>query len=536
MCSLSEEIDFQGLMEYIEVNLLNDVSNGIFKQNKKERETAKKYIIDRAVEFSKAEAKEARQRVTRIIDISLNIIRDFYKREITKKDMLISSEIVDALSDEINASEQRIMRQIHQSGDSLSKKIDDIRPKVETQLSDEEFLNLVKQGNYSDVKDWLKLIETAISLGHPLAPDYGFNLKMKSQPLTDEAIIKYPPKFECKGVIRMGEEIVHEITPEIVNYADRHQLHITLEVKEAKKLLGNIEDPIQEEAEQLVGHTLLIREPKAFPPAFPCSISMNGKLIYEYILLRTDEILDDGAYVISNKEQKNSKIEVKLTFYLGDHSKPISYLMNMKKGLSNRECLKFIKMMKDASIGGELKIHILGQDHDLLAGYTDPFDYKTTFTNADEEIDFYSRICDIEDYCKSQIALPEEINNHEYLQVLYASEMIRGGENIFYWSSQTFLGHVTQSLRDEIAKMDDNFHELCFAAMSTMSIFNVNIEIPIIRIYKEAKIKELDKFKKKLEYAEDNETISITYIAGNDNKIVDKMQPDNFQINGLLKK
>ena len=96
LCSLSEEIDFQGLLEYIEVNLLNDVSNGIFKQNKKERETAKKYIIDRAVEyilfsriidraveFSKAETKEARQRVTRIIDISLNIIKDFYKREIT---------------------------------------------------------------------------------------------------------------------------------------------------------------------------------------------------------------------------------------------------------------------------------------------------------------------------------------------------------------------------------------------------------------------------------------------------------------------
>ena len=56
---------------------------GFLNKIKKSVKRLKKYIIDRAVEFSKAETKEARQRVTRIIDISLNIIRDFYKREIT---------------------------------------------------------------------------------------------------------------------------------------------------------------------------------------------------------------------------------------------------------------------------------------------------------------------------------------------------------------------------------------------------------------------------------------------------------------------
>lgn len=292
--------------------------------------------------------------------------------------------------------------------------------------------------------------------------------------------------------------------------------------------MGDIEDPSQKEAEQLVGHTI-IRKPKKFPPAFPCSIKINGETVYEYILLRTEEILDDGTYVVSNKEQQNCCIRIKATFNYTDQSKKINYSMKIHKKISNKEYLKFIKTMKAASDGSEITIYALEIGKVLMAGYTNPFKYESGFTNADEEIDFLSRICDIEEYCQNQITIPEKITEQEYFQVLYLSELIRGGENEFTWLSQTFQGSVTQPFRKEITETDNNFHELCFVGPSTTHLFNVDIEITIMRIFKEAKIKELDKFKKKLEFTDDNETISITYIAGNDNIFVDKMLPKDYQ-------
>lgn len=528
LCSFAEEIDFQGLVEYINNQLLDDVEKRIFSPSSKERQRARQNIVDCAVAFSKANTSEARLRVSRIISSSIDIIKCFYKKGIDKSSWLIASEIVDAMTGEINDSEQRIIQQMDVQQDALLNKIDAVHQALDSQLSPETFLNLAKQGNISGIEDRLKIIMTSINLGHPLAPDYGFDFQMKSRPLTAEAILKYPPKFECCGVMRMGKEIVHKLTPELFDYADRHQLNITLEVTEAKKLLGDIEDPSQKEAEELVGHTI-IRKPREFPPAFPCSIKINGETVYKYVLLRTEEILDDGTYVVSNKEQQNCCIRIKVTFNYMDPSKKINYSMRIHKKTSNKEYLKFIKTMKAASEGNEITIYALEIEEVLMNGYTNPFKYESGFTNADEEIDFLSRVCDIEEYCQKQILIPEKIAEQEYSQVLYLSELIRGGENEFTWSSQTFQGSVTQDFRKAITETDNNFHELCFVGSSTTHLFNVDIEIPIMRKFKQAKIKDLDRFKRKLEFTDDNETISFTYFAGNDNIFVDKMLPADYQ-------
>lgn len=47
MCSLAEEIDFQGLIEYIDNNLLTDVSSRVFSTKKEERKRARYNIIEK---------------------------------------------------------------------------------------------------------------------------------------------------------------------------------------------------------------------------------------------------------------------------------------------------------------------------------------------------------------------------------------------------------------------------------------------------------------------------------------------------------
>ncbi len=54
VCTLAEEIDFQGLVEYIEQNFLDAVNDRIFAPSRKDRGQARSSIIAAAIAYSKA--------------------------------------------------------------------------------------------------------------------------------------------------------------------------------------------------------------------------------------------------------------------------------------------------------------------------------------------------------------------------------------------------------------------------------------------------------------------------------------------------
>ena len=82
VCSLAEEIDFQGLIEYIRDNLLDDVVKRISCIKAADRQAARQNIVDAAVAYSKADTPESRLRVGTNISICIDIIKDFYKKRI----------------------------------------------------------------------------------------------------------------------------------------------------------------------------------------------------------------------------------------------------------------------------------------------------------------------------------------------------------------------------------------------------------------------------------------------------------------------
>ena len=80
MCTMAEEIDFQGLVEYIQNSLLKQAGVRIFDPNSKKRGHARQVIVDAAVACSKANTKESKTRVAKCISICLDIIRRFYEQ------------------------------------------------------------------------------------------------------------------------------------------------------------------------------------------------------------------------------------------------------------------------------------------------------------------------------------------------------------------------------------------------------------------------------------------------------------------------
>lgn len=110
-------------------------------------------------------------------------------------------------------------------------------------------MQLLKQGDIKCVEGTVLNFFTAIGSTHILFPNYRYEYKSEigqlySKPLTKEALEKYPPRISCTGTIQMNGEYLKKFDINTIEYANRHQLPITLNVVTAKKLLGSIEDPV----------------------------------------------------------------------------------------------------------------------------------------------------------------------------------------------------------------------------------------------------------------------------------------------------
>lgn len=64
-----------------------------------DRRKAHEEIISKAVAYSKASTTESKKRVSRLIAISLEIVRQFFKKKIAVSDYLLAAEIVDAVNE-----------------------------------------------------------------------------------------------------------------------------------------------------------------------------------------------------------------------------------------------------------------------------------------------------------------------------------------------------------------------------------------------------------------------------------------------------
>lgn len=110
--TLSEEFDFQGLVDYISKNLLSDVEHRLFSTSKSKRRTARQNIIDKSCLYAKAETDEAKHRVTKCISICLDNIHDFYSKRISKSDYTLAADVVDDIGEKVDDNTQKVISEI----------------------------------------------------------------------------------------------------------------------------------------------------------------------------------------------------------------------------------------------------------------------------------------------------------------------------------------------------------------------------------------------------------------------------------------
>lgn len=197
-CSLDDEIDFTGLIDYISHELHSKLEQRLFGRTSKERGQAHREIIEQAIGYSHAQTGGAQKKVIKIINDTLCILYGIHWSRVPQSTQLATATIVDEIEEQHSEQTQALLSAIEEVKASQSL------------FSPKENLDLIKQGNIEQVDENLTGLYKVLSTRHKLSPYYGFapqsdgfNLHSISVPLSEDAIMKYPPNIKA-GSASMG--------------------------------------------------------------------------------------------------------------------------------------------------------------------------------------------------------------------------------------------------------------------------------------------------------------------------------------------
>ena len=493
-CSLEEEIDFQGIAEYIRGDLLEDVKRRLFG-NVVERRLARQSIMDKATHYAQAKTRIAGDRARRLVSVSIDILRSFYRKKVNRELKFIAAEIEDTVIDEMTVQHQ-----------SLEKKIEE-----SSVLSIDRNISLIQAGNTDLVEHNFSTFIKGISIAHTLPQDFKFGFNEHGQlisvPISKDALERYPPRIRISTEsIRMGDTVFTEFDDRILSQAYRHQLPISFDVATARKYLGDIPDPAQAEAEDMAG-THVVVYPHPFPKAFPCNVSIDGDVAVEYLLLRAKEILDDDTWIVTNDEQKNFSFRVKIRINFA--SRQFSFSVTPADP-TNRELLRYRLFLKKASVANKITVKALAENTELLsAGKLSPID----IAQLDAEIVFLERVVAIERYFGIAFCIPQELRpgDHSLIHRLYS--MIEHGVYQGKRKHFDFTLEVSELSRSSINGMaEDAGFSLAYAEDTSVTLFGQAIKFPLLRRIDGAKVDDLGELKRKIAALNDGDEIRLRYI------------------------
>lgn len=509
ICTLAEEIDFQGFSEYISQMHMDELNLCVMGK-KQERIAARESVLAGAINCSQAKTPQAKKVVQKLTSSIIEIIKRFYTKKIGKDLLLTHSDIVDDIDEIVQEAEKRqtqfITDAINQSTQGIIDSVKDIS------IMPSNPRQLLKQGNMAPIEDGYDTFVEIISKEHDLYPSYGFDFgydhKLTSVPRSKDALEKYPPNIKFNGIAQVGDIVTSRPSPSVFDYANRHQLSIKISVQDAKKYLGDFEDPVQREAELLVGTDIIV-PPKPFPEAFPCSITLDETVIFNYVLFRTEEILDDGTVIVTNSEQKH--FPFRLSFRLNFSTKATDFSIHLEIS-DNCHRLQFARFKRETLNGTIMSVKSLETGAVFLEGKLKKDAYCGDFESIDEEIDFWEKIVAIEDYFKEPITIPPAITERDDWSIRYIYTLINGDCFERKWSVLEGQLRVTQELKDVL--METEHQSFCFLYhhSAEVTLFGKKYNLETERTYNPIKIKDYDGLNKKLSVLEIGDPIRVEFI------------------------
>lgn len=502
VCTVEEEIDFQGVAEYICGDLLEEVKMRLFG-NAIQRRRARQSIMDKAAFYAQAKTRLSDKRARQLASDSVDILRAFYRSKINRELKFMAAEIEDTVIDEMTTQHQSL----GEATADLSRRIDEM-----LLLSIDRNIPLIQEGNLDLVEKNLSVFLKGISVAHTLPDDFKFGLnergRLISIPISDDALKRYPPRFSISAKkAKLGDKLLTRIDDYALSQSYRHQIPISLDGVTAKKYLGDVLDPSQVEAEEMTGaHAVLY--PPQLPKAFPCNVLIDGCVAVEYLLLRTKEILDDGTAIITNDEQEHFNFKIRIS--LNPSSDQLLFTVTPTNP-TNYDALQYRIILRKASTAKKIVLKSLATNEEFLsAGKLEPID----IARLDSEIEFLDRIVTIEQFWGISICIPQEIRPTDHLLIDRLYSMAKHG--IYQSKRERFvfkLG-VSELTREAINNIEgEKTCSIAYTEDVTVLLFDQPIKFTLLRRIDGAKIDNLDALKKKVARLHDGEEIELKYVS-----------------------
>ena len=499
VCTVDDEIDFQRLAEYIRSELIEDAKQRFFG-NTEERRTARNTILSKTRQYARANTSLAENRAIKMMDTSLNILRTFFRKNVSWEQRFMAAEI----ADEINGHTDEALENVSGQLDDLSEKIDGL-----CVGSVDANVRLAKEGKLDQVRENMLAIQQSITPQHPLFPDYGYAFSdghLFSKPLTADAREKYPSKFHIKfDRVTFGDEQYYGINTQTIQRANRLQREIVLNGVVVEKWLGPILDPIQDEAKAITGTDLVIK-PAPFPPAQPYSISIGGTTYFDYVLFRTKEILDNGNIVLTNEEQINRSFDIR--FILNPDMRDFTTQFKPKTK-SNSDMLKNLLLLKAVKSGKEFTVKSLESGELIFEGIA-----QSTDLEPDETvIELLKKVIVVEEYLGAPLNLPDELSPEDCRGLDYVYDLVSGKEHnekyLEFSASFTLGAKITNTDKNA----DGSVFSIEFMAERDVRDFlGQTFKLPIKRKIDGAKFKDVKKAKKLAELLEAGDTLKLDFV------------------------
>lgn len=505
VCSRDEELDFQGIVEYIQHDLIEDARLWM-RGSKQERASARERIHSKAITYAQAHTKLSSKRAVKMVDDSMCILRGYYRCRTNSELRFLAAEIEDSVEDAINRSITAHDNEAKRRFEALERKIDN-----SSGFSIDHNVMLAKQGRIAEVQDNFATAMNALSTTHSLYPHYGYRMntdnKIVSFPLTKEAQNIFPIHYNITAdKAFLGEEPLRALDDVAFIRAYHMQKPIHLEGVKVEKYLGTILDPAQAEAADMTGSHMYLKPPE-FPPAAICSVSVNDEVFFPSLLMRLKEILDDQTAIATNEKQENRRFDV--TFRMNPTTSHFDFNVHMLKP-TNQDLLNYFKFADAVNKGGTIAVKFPQSGEQLLSGkYTGG--RKEKYSRI---IDILEKILEIEQYFHVSIEVPDKVTASEYEDIDYVYSMIKQIEYRRGWKTFNIELELATESRKNITEMKDAEFGIWLNRTATAEIFGTTIHFCVQRFFPCVKVSNLAKLQEKARILDDGDKIKLTFLPG----------------------
>ncbi|MBR6150990.1 MAG: restriction endonuclease [Lachnospiraceae bacterium] len=384
----------------------------------------------------------------------------------------------------------------------------------------------MRTGKGKEVKSLEKAIGDYLDekLGeHPFFPYYRYaidNDKIQSKAVNAEAAKLYPANFQITGLVKFGDKY-YDKEDNPFEYSYRHQLVMTIEIEDAVRKLGPFKDPIQTSAQEYVGKEHYYKPPE-FPPAFPCSIKVGETVYYDYILLRTQEISDEGEYFISNAQQKiSSYFEIRIN----PQNPQNPYFYIKEDFLTNASRLNYVEFIQALEQNKDLHIFMLDERKDFIAGYINDIGYKPQLYTIENDIDFLERLCILDEYFGIELNPQGEISREEMEDVFHFSNLIKEKKLLYRWIPYTASYKIGKDISlEEINSFRNTIAKFDHTGVLETKLFGENIELPIKVEINGIKTEIIPLGKESLDELEIGDEVNISFLLEKNDYIIETLR------------